>query len=52
MTHTENLIANARAELELAIMFGYKARELELRRRIAEMQEKVEEENERKTQAS
>jgi hypothetical protein len=44
MTLDQIILDNARAELEMAIMSGNEARELELRRTIAEMQEQVERE--------
>lgn len=42
MTRAQTILENARAELELAIMSGNEARELELRRLIAEMRAQVE----------
>ena len=42
MTRAQTILENSRAELELAIMSGNEARELELREVIAQMQEQVE----------
>lgn len=42
MTLAQTIIENSRAELELAIMSGNEARELELRRTIAQMQAQIE----------
>lgn len=46
MTLAETILENAQAELELAIASGNLARELELRRTIAEMLERIEREAE------
>lgn len=45
MTRAQTILENARAELALAIMSGNEARELELRRLIAEMRAQVEAEH-------
>lgn len=45
MTRAQTILENSQAELMMAIMSGNEARELELRRTIAEMQAQVEAEH-------